>query len=126
MPCRTKEAQAASSKKHYLANKVAFLARVRSYTAKNRVLLKGHVAQLKSNATCVDCKKAYPACVFDFDHVKGKKRGDVATMVGRSVSLKTLIAEIEKCELVCANCHRIRTHNRKISVRQLSQVTADS
>jgi hypothetical protein len=50
---------------------------------------------------------------MQFDHVRGKKRGDVASMVSKGVSLRTLRMEISKCEIVCANCHSTRTWQRR-------------
>lgn len=58
---------------------------------------------------CVDCGVVYPPYVMDFDHVRGEKRGGVAKMVGQTWSVQALMEEIEKCDLVCANCHRVRT-----------------
>lgn len=50
---------------------------------------------------------------MDFDHVKGNKVSGIAIMVGyKTISMEELLAEMEKCELVCANCHRIRTKKR--------------
>jgi len=45
--------------------------------------------------------------VLEFDHVKGEKKFDLAN--GASQSYESLKKEISKCEIVCANCHRIRT-----------------
>ncbi len=45
---------------------------------------------------------------MDFDHVRGKKLFNIAN--GRYRTWKSVIIEIAKCDLVCANCHRIRTH----------------
>lgn len=56
---------------------------------------------------CADCKVRYPAFVMDFDHVRGEKRAAIGTH-GR-FGLKALAEEIAKCDVVCANCHRIRT-----------------
>lgn len=50
---------------------------------------------------------------MDFDHVQGVKVGNVGKMVNEAVSVETLMAEIAKCEVVCANHHRIRTFERK-------------
>lgn len=59
---------------------------------------------------CADCGVRYPPYVMDFDHVRGVKRKDVGLM--RLDSLENLMNEIEKCDVVCANCHRERTHTR--------------
>lgn len=59
---------------------------------------------------CMDCGEKYPPYVMDFDHVRGVKVANVATLVGQSNERK-LREEIEKCDVVCANCHRERTWN---------------
>ena len=52
----------------------------------------------------------YPEAL-DFDHLPGQlKIKDVSHMLGHS--LESLMAEIDKCEVVCANCHRHRTRER--------------
>lgn len=62
---------------------------------------------------CFDCKQNYPHYVMDFDHVpeRGEKLFVIAAK-GAQVSQKRLQEELAKCDVVCANCHRIRTHNR--------------
>lgn len=62
---------------------------------------------------CKDCGVQYPHYVMDFDHLDGSfKDKEVSVLVNYGWS--RLKAEIEKCELVCSNCHRIRTYNRRI------------
>lgn len=60
---------------------------------------------------CMDCGNRFPPYVMDFDHVRGKKISSVSEMCNNR-PVATILTEIEKCDLVCANCHRIRTHNR--------------
>ena len=60
--------------------------------------------------SCMDCGTSNPV-VLEFDHVRGTKVNNIAKMFGYS-SDETLQAEIEKCDIVCANCHRIRTAER--------------
>jgi hypothetical protein len=64
-------------------------------------------------AGCTDCGLVLPEYpeVFDFDHVRGEKLADVGSLVNKG-SIEDLRAEMEKCEVVCANCHRIRTRRR--------------
>lgn len=48
---------------------------------------------------------------FDFDHVRGEKTFGVARIA--NYSKDRIMLELEKCELVCACCHRLRTERRK-------------
>jgi len=48
---------------------------------------------------------------MDFDHVGGKVM-NVSAMAVRVKSLDRVRAEAGKCEVVCANCHRLRTEKR--------------
>ena len=62
---------------------------------------------------CVDCGESNPM-VFDFDHLpKYKKSFSISRAItGSTRSWESILLEIEKCEIVCANCHRIRTSTR--------------
>jgi hypothetical protein len=80
--------------------------------AKNSRDYKRSIINSIKNIPCTDCGIKYPPYVMDFDHVKGQKEFNIGSKYhGRSVD--KLILEIEKCEIVCANCHRIRTHERR-------------
>ena len=61
---------------------------------------------------CKDCNLSYPSYVMDFDHVRGKKRFTIGTNAFR-MGIGPLLKEIKKCDVVCSNCHRERTHRRK-------------
>jgi len=63
------------------------------------------------NKPCMDCGQQFPVYVMDFDHVRDDKKDTIANM-HKNRSIKDIMEEIAKCELVCANCHRIRTQNR--------------
>lgn len=76
-----------------------------------RILLAKFVDSLKENQPCVDCGKTYEPFCMDFDHLRDKKMG-VSKMVHECFSKKKILEEIKKTELVCAYCHRTRTHNR--------------
>jgi hypothetical protein len=56
---------------------------------------------------CVDCGES-DVCVLDFDHV-GEKTATINQLVRREVGLRRLRAEIDQCEVRCANCHRRKT-----------------
>lgn len=59
---------------------------------------------------CKDCGQTFPPYVMDFDHLGDKEFGIASYYIryGR----EKLIKEMAKCEVVCANCHRIRTFER--------------
>lgn len=66
--------------------------------------------QEQKNKPCYDCGGRFPPECMDFDHVRGEKSFSVGT--GRTRSQEALTLEIAKCDIVCANCHRIRTKVR--------------
>lgn len=69
---------------------------------------------IKETTPCTDCGRLYPYFVMDFDHVpgRGEKIGDLSRMVSGTYSWESILLEIKKCDVVCANCHRIRTFDR--------------
>ena len=79
--------------------------------AERKRLLKEMVDDLKSNP-CSDCGNGFPPYCMDFDHVSGEKKHIVSHMVAKGYSRQKVLDEIAKCALVCAVCHRIRTHNQ--------------
>ncbi len=79
---------------------------------KGRLIRRQFVNKFK-NRPCADCGRRYPSYVMDFDHRKGEnKMGDIGHMFG-NWSFEQIRKEIEKCDIVCANCHRIRTFKDK-------------
>lgn len=93
--------------KYYLANKELVM-------QKNKVRkqsLRDQVWQYKATHCCVDCQESDPI-VLEFDHISDDKVGNVSAMIERGFSWDTLLKEIEKCEVRCANCHRRKTAER--------------
>ena len=72
--------------------------------------------QLLGESACVDCGMEDPR-LLEFDHVRGTKRKALSYMVSRGYAWKTIKAEVDKCDIVCANCHRLRTYKRAGSWR---------
>lgn len=66
--------------------------------------------QLK-DAPCTDCGIKYPPYVMQYDHIGSDKVAGIAYLLTRS-SWQIILDEIAKCELVCANCHAIRSYQR--------------
>ena len=62
---------------------------------------------------CTDCGVKYPPYVMDFDHLpQYEKLFPIGVLVNKRLSKQTILEEINKCEVVCANCHRERTRFR--------------
>lgn len=59
----------------------------------------------KSTLGCSACGESEPACL-DFHHVTGEKERSVTEMITFGYSAAAIHQEIEKCEVLCANCHR--------------------
>jgi hypothetical protein len=70
---------------------------------------------------CTDCGGTFHHAAMQFDHVKTDKIMDIARMKNNSGSTARLLREIAKCELVCANCHHIRTWRRREASKQPSR-----
>lgn len=74
------------------------------------------VAAYLETHPCVDCQEN-DSIILTFDHVRGEKRYNVADMVSNGLGLESIKSEIKKTEVVCFNCHAIRTHERSKSNR---------
>lgn len=73
--------------------------------------------QALKDAPCTDCHEVFHPAAMQWDHRDAPKLGEVATMLHR-VSREVLLRELAKCQLVCANCHAIRTYRRKDAGRE--------
>jgi 5-methylcytosine-specific restriction endonuclease McrA len=73
------------------------------------------VDELKS-VPCADCGNKFPSVCMDFDHIpeRGVKLFNIASAIPQSISMERFMEEIAKCEVVCSNCHRIRTTTRGV------------
>ncbi len=74
---------------------------------------RAYLWELKSQTPCTDCGRKFHPIVMQFDHVRGVKRFAVSEMSSRGSCKETILKEIAKCEIVCTNCHLIRTYNRR-------------
>lgn len=61
---------------------------------------------------CADCGQQFPYYVMDFDHRDGSAKVANVNRLVQDAAWEKVRREIEKCDLVCSNCHRIRTHAR--------------
>lgn len=95
---------------HYRLNKQKYI----EAALATRKAIRQFVDEAKKGP-CVDCKRSFPPYVMDFDHIADDKVMNISQLVLWG-SLRRVKDEIAKCELVCSNCHRIRTHNRYAGV----------
>lgn len=121
---RCKFCQSQASKQHYRQNKQVYIerARTREYLVTDENQRK--LADYLVCHPCVDCGETNIR-VLDFDHVRGKKSKDISKMMSTGCSWSTIEAEIAKCEVRCANCHRIRESQKSRSWRHIFSVKQD-
>lgn len=100
-------------KKWWEKNKHLHRSRVKRNNDNKRKALKLKVSEYLSSHSCVDCGND-DIRVLEFDHVRGVKLKHVSTMVQECYSWDKIVKEIEKCEVRCANCHRIITGERRL------------
>lgn len=70
------------------------------------------IRERKESSPCADCGRHFRYWIMDYDHVRGDKVCSINKM--QRLSIEMVRREIEKCDLVCANCHRVRTYGRKL------------
>lgn len=119
---RCKYCQAELARLHYQKDKQAYKDRTR--IRKNRILFenKTRLRIYLSNHPCVDCGET-DIRVLEFDHILGQKEGEISDLFRQGFSWSTIEAEIAKCEIRCANCHRIKTFSRHSSNWRISKDT---
>jgi hypothetical protein len=117
MPYKDQDKQREAWRRYYYRNKDKIRAKQNKKECFKRN--RKYVDELRSSTPCTDCKQIYPAICMDFDHISDDKSFDICYMVCNSYSLERIKLEIAKCEVVCSNCHRIRTRDRKLAVSNM-------
>lgn len=82
---------------------------------RERLALQDFNDQLKMALGCADCGWAGWARGLDWDHARGKKQHGNSALINDRAETELLIRETAKCDVVCANCHRIRTCRRRVT-----------
>lgn len=67
------------------------------------------INEIKSNP-CADCGQTFDPVCMDFDHLGDK---DFAMATAKQRSTESILKEVAKCDIVCSNCHRLRTKKRR-------------
>ncbi len=113
-PCRS-----AYGREHYEANRQRYIDQARVQKERLRLertkyLIDFYLIDFFETHPCIDCGERDPV-VLEFDHLRDKRFSIGLKLCTNS--WKSILAEMEKCEVVCANCHRKRTARRKGSLR---------
>lgn len=103
--------QAEANKTHYQNNKLLYLERATTRNARMHTENTQKLHAYLSEHPCIDCGCTDIRCL-EFDHVRGKKTANIAVLLKNAASWPRIEAEIAKCEVRCANCHRIKTLER--------------
>ena len=107
-----KECSRNRSKQYYAENGEIHKDNVVNRNRKHRKVLQNYVIQYLNNHPCTDCGNT-DLRVLEFDHLpQFIKSKDISRLLACCVSVSTLEKEIAKCDVVCANCHKIRTVER--------------
>ncbi len=97
-------------KTHYKSNKATY----KTSNTKTRNRIREYIQQAKSKP-CMDCKQSYPYWVMDFDHRDPKQKRFNVSRMHSTGSIELVKTEIDKCDVICANCHRERTYNTSVA-----------
>lgn len=98
-----------------------YLERRKQVDGVRREALRDWVWRLKSEP-CMDCGGRFHPVSMQFDHRPGEKKShNIGNMVARRTTRARIEAEIAKCDLVCANCHAVRTWERYGKTRPAEQ-----
>ena len=90
----------------------AVLAKLRVQAAERSRQAREILNYLKSNP-CVDCGGRFPVACMHFDHRDYRTKRKIVAVWASAGLIPQMLGEIERCDLVCANCHAIRTDRRR-------------
>lgn len=88
----------------------------RARTKKKENMYRRTIIEIKESVSCMDCGENYPYFMMDFDHRPEANKVSEVSKLSSFSSMGKLLEEIEKCDIVCANCHRLRSWLRKQKV----------
>lgn len=91
--------------KVYINNKKSYFDSSYSIRIRNRKF----ILEYLQNKSCIDCGISDPI-LLEFDHIDPSTKDiEVCKMMQLGYSVERIQKEIDKCEIRCANCHRLRT-----------------
>lgn len=102
-----KECSRIRSKQYYAENKTIHVKNVGMRCRHQRYKNREFVLEYLKTHPCVVCNETDPV-VLEFNHLRDKKE-NISRMWAQGFALSSIKKEIEKCEVLCANCHRRKT-----------------
>ncbi len=69
--------------------------------------------EIKLQSGCVDCGYREHPVALQFDHLPGHEKKYTIAQMTNNIRMELVLAELAKCEVVCANCHAVRTLGRR-------------
>jgi hypothetical protein len=103
--------KAAFKRFYYGKDQTARNIRVNTWREARKADTRSKVANYLRRNPCTDCGEK-DIVVLEFDHVRGKKFRDVSKLTNQCKQWPVVWKEIQKCEVVCSNCHKRRTAKR--------------
>jgi 5-methylcytosine-specific restriction endonuclease McrA len=106
---KRKSDQRIAASRHYDKNKAAYKMAAKRHDKIKAEQIRSYVAGYLSRHPCLDCGEPDPI-VLEFDHrVRNSKVFNIGDAIQKGFALTKVVAEIEKCDVRCANCHRRKT-----------------
>ena len=107
-----KACQRQQKNRYYATHRGEYKARKRVRTQTIRDSARQFVLDYLSIHPCVECGESDPM-VLNSAHIRGRKSKAVSLMVSEGKPFDAIQAEIDKCQVLCANCHRRKTMKEK-------------
>src|SRR2546423_3751274 len=105
MPYKTVEEIRAYGRAYYQRNRERLLQQQAEKNKRFAEKRRRWLSDYKSSLSCARCGESHPATLTFHHRDPSEKSFEIGNMLTRKVGLKRLLAEIQKCEVLCANCH---------------------
>lgn len=102
-----KKCKRENDKRYYRKNKERMKDQIKEAKENRKSLVLEKVVEYLKENPCLHCSEINPI-VLEFDHLHSKEY-NVSTMISEGFGWEKVKKEIDKCQVLCANCHRIKT-----------------
>ena len=75
---------------------------------KHREKERSEITRIKTTSGCIDCGYRHPAALHFHHKIPSEKLSRISIMISTNQSQKSIMEEIKKCVVLCANCHAVR------------------